>query len=67
MDRRQFDTVIPMVYGLAVVVCALWIHHALVPVAIVGAFLVGIYYAAFRGRMVRAEGGGRQRNRRRNS
>ncbi len=65
MDRRQLDTLVPMVYGLLVVVCALWIHAALLPVVVVGAILVGIYYAVFRSRMVRDEGVGRQRNRRR--
>jgi hypothetical protein len=65
MDRKQLDTLLPMVYGLAVVVCALWLHGGLVPVAVIGAILLGIYYAVFRGRMVTAEGG-RRRNRIRN-
>jgi hypothetical protein len=63
MDRKQFDTFIPMVYGLLVVICALWIHAALVPVAVIGAILVGIYYAVFRTKMVRSEGIGRDRDR----
>jgi hypothetical protein len=63
MDRRQIDTLLPMVYGLLVVVCALFVHSALVPVAVIGAILLGIWYAVFRSRMVRAEGGGRRRNR----
>jgi hypothetical protein len=66
MDRKQLDTLLPMLYGLAVVVCALWLHGALVPVAVIGAILLGIYYAVFRSRMVTAEGGGRRRNRIRN-
>jgi hypothetical protein len=66
MDRKQFDTLLPMVYGLAVVVCALWVHAALLPVTVVGAILLGIYYGVFRSRMVAAEGGGRRRNRLRN-
>jgi hypothetical protein len=66
MDRRQLDTLLPMVYGLAVVVCALWLHDALVAVAVIGAILLGIYYAVFRGRMVAADGSGRRRNRIRN-
>jgi hypothetical protein len=66
MDRRQLDTLIPMLYGLAVVVCALWVDQALVAVAVIGAILVGIYYGVFRARMVRGEGGGRKRNRVRN-
>ncbi len=66
MDRRQLDTLLPMVYGLAVVICALWVHSALIAVAVIGAILLGIYYAVFRSRMVAAEGGGRRRNRLRN-
>ena len=66
MDRRQLDTLLPMVYGLVVVVCVLWVEDALIPVAVIGAILLGIYYAVFRGRMVAGEGGGRRRNRLRN-
>jgi hypothetical protein len=62
MDRRQLDTLLPMVYGLAVVVCALWLQGALLPVAVIGAILLGIYYGVFRSRMV-GPGGGRRRNR----
>ena len=65
MDRRQLDTALPMVYGLAVVVCALWVQGALIPVAVIGAILLGMYYAVFRGRMPVGEGG-RRRNRIRN-
>jgi hypothetical protein len=65
MDRRQLDTLLPMVYGLAVVVCALWIQGGLIPVAVIGAILLGIYYAVFRGRLAPGEGG-RRRNRIRN-
>jgi hypothetical protein len=66
MDRRQVDTALPMVYGLAVVICALWVHGALIPVAVIGAILLGMYYAVLRTRMVVGEGGGRRRNRIRN-
>jgi hypothetical protein len=52
-----------MVYGLAVVVCVFWVSDALIPVAVIGAFVLGIYYAVFRSRMVRTEGGGRPRRR----
>ena len=65
MDRKQLDTLLPMLYGLAVVVCALWVHGALIPVAVIGAILLGIYYAVFRARMVGADGG-RRRSRLRN-
>jgi hypothetical protein len=66
MDRRQLDTALPMVFGLLVVICALWVHGALIPVAVIGGILLGMYYAVFRNRMVVAEGGGRRRNRIRN-
>ncbi|MEP7091978.1 MAG: hypothetical protein ABI776_17890 [Nocardioidaceae bacterium] len=66
MNRKQLDTLLPMLYGLAVVICALWINKALVPVAVIGAILLGIYYAVFRSRMVAGEDGGRRRNRIRN-
>jgi hypothetical protein len=66
MDRRQLDTALPMVFGLLVVICALWVHSALIPVAVIGGILLGMYYAVFRSRMVLAEGTGRRRNRIRN-
>lgn len=66
MDRKQLDTLLPMVFGLLVVICALWVEEALIPVTVIGAILLGIYYAVFRSRMVTAEGGGRRRNRIRN-
>jgi hypothetical protein len=66
MDRKQLDTLLPMVYGLAVVICALWVHDALIAVAVIGAILLGIYYAVFRGRVVGGPEGGRRRNRLRN-
>jgi hypothetical protein len=66
MDRRQLDTLLPMVYGLAVVVCALWVGDALIAVTVIGAFLLAIYYAVFRGRMAAGPEGGRRRNRLRN-
>jgi hypothetical protein len=66
MDRRQLDTALPMLFGLAVVICALWVQGALIPVSVIGAILLGLYYAVLRGRMLTAEGGGRRRNRIRN-
>jgi hypothetical protein len=66
MNRKQLDTLLPMLYGLAVVICALWLDDALIPVAVIGAILLGIYYAVFRSRMVGAEGSGRRRSRLRN-
>jgi len=63
MDRRQLDALLPMLFGLLVVICALWIHSALIPVAVIGGILIGMYYAVFRAKMVSAEGGGRRRNR----
>jgi hypothetical protein len=66
MDRRQLDTALPMVFGLLVVICALWVQGALIPVAVIGGILLGMYYAVFRSRMVAVDGGGRRRNRIRN-
>jgi len=65
MQRRQLDVLIPMTFALLVVVCALWWTEALTFVAVVGAILVGMYWAVFRRGMVEAEGGGRQRDRKR--
>ena len=63
MDRKQLDTLLPMLYGLAVVVCALWLQGGLVAVAVIGAILLGIYYGVFRGRMLGGDADGRRRNR----
>jgi hypothetical protein len=63
VDRKQLDMLVPMLFGLAVVVAALFFDEALLPVAVVGGALVGIYYAVFRSRMLRGEGAGRARNR----
>jgi hypothetical protein len=49
-----------------VVVCALWVGEALIAVTVIGAFLLAIYYAVFRGRMAAGPEGGRRRNRLRN-
>ena len=62
MDRRQLDTLIPMLFGLAVVVCVFWWKDALVPVAVIGGILVGIYYSVFRRGLARGEGRPRRRN-----
>lgn len=63
MDRRQLDMLLPMLFGLAVLIAALFLDDAVFPVAVVGGILLGIYYAVFRSKLVRAEGGRRQRNR----
>ena len=63
VDRKQLDILIPMLFGLAVLVAALFFDDAVFPVAVVGGILLGIYYAVLRSRMVGAEGGRRQRNR----
>lgn len=62
MNRRQLNTAVPMLYAIIVVATVLLFRDALVPVAVVGAMLVGLYYAVFaRGGV---EGGrDRQRNR----
>jgi hypothetical protein len=66
MDRKQLDTALPMVFGLLVVICALWVQGALIPVAVIGGILLGMYYAVFRSRMDAVDGTGRRRNRIRN-
>jgi uncharacterized membrane protein len=63
MDRRQFDVLLPILFGLAVLVAALFFDDAVFPVAVVGGILMGVYYAVFRAKMVGADGGRRQRNR----
>ncbi len=63
VNRRQLDVAVPMLYAIAVVATVLLFDVALVPVAVVGAMLVGLYFT------VRARGnmtGGRNRNRNRN-
>ncbi len=49
MNRRTLDTAVPMIYGVLVAVMYLTVKGtpALV-VTIVGAMLVGLYYAALR-------------------
>jgi hypothetical protein len=65
VDRKQLDTLLPMLFGLAVVVAALFVEDALVPVAVIGGILLGIYYAVFRSKMIRGDGVDRQRDRNR--
>ncbi len=63
MDRKMWDTALPMLFALLIVICSLWIKDAVVPVAIVGGILLGIYYAAVRPSMIRNSGEGRERHR----
>lgn len=59
MNRSQLDVAVPMLYAIALVATVLLFDRALVPVAVIGAMLVGFYYT------VRARGnvdGGRNRN-----
>ncbi len=63
VTRKQLNTAVPMLYGIAIVVTVLLFKGALVGVAVVGAMLVGLYYAVWgRGGVE----GGRERNRERN-
>lgn len=62
MPITRIRTLISMAYGAAVVLCALLWHAALVPVAAVGAIVVGMAYVALRPE----PGVGRNRNRNRN-
>ncbi|MBD5784936.1 hypothetical protein IF650_01965 [Cellulosimicrobium terreum] len=48
MDRRTLDLAVPMVYGALVACSALWFGEALVPIAVVGGMLTGLYWAALR-------------------
>ena len=61
VDKYDLRRVAPVVYGLLVVLCALFADDALVPVAVVGALLLGLLYALVRP----AHGRDRQRQRRR--
>ena len=48
MDRRTLDLAVPMVYGALLACSALWFKDALVPIAVVGGMLTGLYWAALR-------------------
>ncbi len=48
MDRHQLDVALPIAYAIALAICSLWIRAAITPVAIVGALLLGLYYAVLR-------------------
>ncbi len=48
MDRHQLDVALPIGYAIALAICSLWIHAAITPVAIIGALLLGLYYAVLR-------------------
>lgn len=65
MNRRQLDVAVPMLYAIAVVATVLLFDRALVPVAVVGAMLVGLYFTV-RARGNMASGRNRNRNRNRN-
>ena len=61
MDVRVLHRVAPVVYGVVVVLVALFASDAVAPVAIVGAVLLGLVYVIGAG----GRTGGRQRDRRR--
>jgi hypothetical protein len=49
MNRRTLDSAVPMVYGIVVVVMYLTVRPKVATiVTIVGAMLVGLYFAALR-------------------
>ncbi len=49
MNRRTLDTAIPMLYAIVVVIMWLTVRGtAATVVTVVGAMLVGLYYAALR-------------------
>lgn len=58
-EPRQLDIAVPMLYAIVILATVFFFDNAIVPVAVVGAMLIGLYYS------VRARGssGGRNRNR----
>ncbi len=65
MNRQQLNMAVPMVYGILVVAAALFFSPALVAVAVIGAMLVGLYYAVGARTGGAPTGRDRQRNRNR--
>jgi hypothetical protein len=59
VSRRQLNTALPMLYAILVVGAVLFFDKAVVAVAVVGAMLLGLYYAVWG----RGAGPGRDRNR----
>lgn len=64
MDLHAMRRVLPVVYGLLIVVVAIFAPDALVAVVVVGAVLLGLFYV-LTGRRIAATGAGRDRARRR--
>lgn len=62
MTGKQLDALLPMLYGLIVVVSVFTFGHV-AAVAVIGAVALSIYYAVFRRQVVVNEGGGRDRDR----
>lgn len=62
MDPRVLRRVAPLVFGLAVLLCALFAHQALVPVCVVGGILLGLMYSMLP--RYERRPGDRERNRR---
>jgi hypothetical protein len=49
MRRRTFDILVPLAYGLAVVIAAVFRNETVLGgIALVGAVVVGAYFAAIR-------------------
>ena len=48
MDQRTLDVAVPVTYAALVAASAMWFSSALVPVAVVGGVLVGLYWSALR-------------------
>lgn len=61
MDTRQLRRLAPALFGLAILVCALFARSALVPVCIIGGILLGLMYSM----LPRDRSGGRVRERHR--
>lgn len=66
MDRATMDKAVPFTYALLIIASALFFSDALVAIAVIGALLLGAYYAFIRQRLPAGEGTrDRQRNRQR--
>ncbi len=62
MDLHTMRRVVPVVYGVVIVLVAIVASGALLATVVVGAVLVGLFYV-LTGRSVAAAGSGRARNR----
>ncbi len=52
MDRRMLDKALPVIFGALVALSALFFADALLPIAVVGGLLLGLYYVLLRPRLL---------------